>query len=87
MTDVAPFVTGWCNDQPGHPPALHHLCRHTYTGQRDAIYTCTCECHTGKPVRQVQRRPVAQPEEEAPVRYVERRPVHRVQRRSKLNSE
>jgi len=45
MSDKPPFITGWCNDQPGHPPALHHLCRHTYTGQHGQTYVCECPHH------------------------------------------
>jgi hypothetical protein len=53
MAEQQPFITGWCNDQPGHPPALHYLCRQTYTSQTSRTYVCTCKCH--EPERVVRR--------------------------------
>lgn len=77
------FVTGWCNEQEGHPPALHYLCHHTYVTRTDQTYVCGCSCHNGAgAVRKVSRRaePSAPPPEagEAPT---EAPPVHAVQRR------
>ena len=60
-TPPPPFTTGWCNEQPGHPAPLHHMCHHVYTTTTDKVYVCTCPCHQGPPL-------------ERPVKHVPRRP-------------
>lgn len=65
---MSELITGWCNDQPGHPPALHHLCQQIYTSQTGATHVCICSCHVQEPVHRVERR-----QEDPPVRYVQRR--------------
>jgi hypothetical protein len=72
-TPPPPFITGWCNEQPGHPAPLHHLCHHTYTTGTEKTYVCVCECHQERPVKKVERR--ADTNGARPVRYIRRRPA------------
>lgn len=78
------FITGWCNEQPGHPAPLHNLCHHTYTTATEKTYVCSCPCHLTAEVRQVPRRPQAASTPEKPAEEpTEAPPVHAVQRRPK----